>query len=125
MPAVHKLRAVQRAAAAAVMPPAGTPASQIPQERVWQETTAGGKQVTRREWSTKIRQPTLMDRNLSEVEGERWARRPCAMAKMAGKRYAADMELADGVECLAPGPRRACACPQRHGRRTAAGWPSL
>ena len=47
MPPVHKLAAVQRAAAAAVMPPAGTPASQIPKERVWQETTAGRKQVER------------------------------------------------------------------------------
>ena len=40
---VHKVAAVQRAAAAAVMPPAGTPASQITKEQVWQETTAGGK----------------------------------------------------------------------------------
>ena len=46
-------------------------------------------------WRATAHAPLIMARNLRSIEGERWARRPSALIKAAGKRYASEWLIAD------------------------------
>ena len=54
-----------------------------------------GNDVVKTMFDPKLAQPVVMDRDLTEIKGERYARRPSALAKAEGKRKFTETEWAD------------------------------
>ena len=53
-------------------------------------TTRAGINKKKLMWRATTRAPLVMARNLRSIEAERWARRPSALVRAAGKRYASE-----------------------------------
>ena len=54
-----------------------------------------GNDVVKTMFDPKLAQPVVMDHDLTEIKGERYARRPSALAKAEGKRKFTETEWAD------------------------------
>ena len=61
-------------------------------------TTRAGINKKKLMWRATTRAPLVMARNLRSIEAERWARRPSALVRAAGKRYASEWLVADAYD---------------------------
>ena len=63
-----------------------------------QFSTGAGAVRKKLKWRATTQAPLTMARNLRSIDAERWARRPSALVKVAGKRYATEHLVADEYE---------------------------
>ena len=60
-----------------------------------EKSNRAGNAVVTLIFDLKMAQPVTIDRDLTEIKGERWVRRPSALAKAEGKRKFTETEWAD------------------------------
>ena len=56
------------------------------------------KQAWAVRWTATTMKPKFIERNLAMVDGHRYERRPSAIARKEGERYAGDVHICDGFE---------------------------